>query len=306
MVRTIEGGLARRLGIKANDILLAVDGVKAKGSKSKDIVDRIKGSAGTSVTLQLMRKGTAIEMTVPRERVDMEHVEVKVRELAGSKYLSVKLGSFMDANGCAKISKKFTEAEKANPDLVGIVLDLRDNGGDLLKEGICIGGLFLRRKVIVQVKDLNRNGLQLRISYREQITQLPMVTLLNRNSASASEVVSGALQDYQRSWIVGERSFGKATVQAPMELTDDILLYRTIQRFYQPSGRTNQIVGILPDFETPAKPGMSEDERFVLREGDLYPNAMSALAHRGNSHGPPMCSPLNGVVSNINGLKNRL
>lgn len=277
--QTIDGGPARRHGVKANDIILAVDGIPPQAGELTAMTDRIKGAIDTVVVLRVQRQGQVLPLEIPikRAKISLPNVEVKVQQLIGQKILTVKLRSFMKATSCAEIQTQVMAAQVANPDIAGLIFDLRENGGGLLDQAVCIGGLWVGPKVILKVKDLNQEGFEEYTAFRQQITQLPMVTLINGGSASASEVLAGTLQDYQRSWIVGERSFGKATVQSPSMFTNDILLYRTIQRFYQPSGRTNQVVGILPDFDTAAKPGATEDERFVLREGDLYPNALVAI-----------------------------
>lgn len=277
ITQTIEGGPARESGMKANDVIVAIDGRSVSGMDLNAVTDQIKGSENTQVVVRVQRKEQVLDIPITRRRIVFENVQVKVQELMGEKMLTVKLGTFTDGSGCNKIEASMTALMAKNPDVKGVILDLRDNGGGLVDQALCIGGLFVGRQVIMKTKDLGREGFQDLYSYRSQVTKLPMVTLINGGSASASEVVSGALQDYQRSWIVGERSFGKATVQAPSMFAEGILIYRTVQRFYQPSGRTNQIVGILPDFETPMKPGATEDERFVMREGDLFPNALSAI-----------------------------
>lgn len=277
VTQTIEGGPARQSGMKANDVIIAINGNSVAGQDITAVTDKIKGAENTLVTVRVQRKEQVLEIPITRRRIVFENVQVKVQDLMGQKMLTVKLGTFTDGSACNKIEATMQALAAKNPDLKGVILDLRDNGGGLVDQALCIGGLFVGREVIMQVKDLGRDGMQELRSYRSQITQLPMVTLINGGSASASEVVSGALQDHKRSWVVGERSFGKATVQSPSMFADGIVIYRTIQRFYQPSGRTNQIVGIMPDIEAPAKPGATEDERFVMREGDLYPNALSAI-----------------------------
>ncbi|MBX3018273.1 MAG: PDZ domain-containing protein [Bdellovibrionaceae bacterium] len=292
VTQTIEGGPARESGMKANDVIIAINGESVAGMDISAVTDRIKGAENTLVVVRVQRKEQVVEIPITRRRIVFENVQVKVQELMGQKMLTVKLGTFTDGSACNKIEATMMALSQKNPDLSGVILDLRDNGGGLVDQALCIGGLFVGRQVIMKTKDLGRDGFDDLRSYRNQITKLPMVTLINGGSASASEVVSGALQDYQRSWVVGERSFGKATVQAPSMFAEGILIYRTVQRFYQPSGRTNQIVGILPDFETPNKPGATDDERFVMREGDLFPNALSAI-------GAPWEQPRPDVVAKI-------
>lgn len=165
----------------------------------------------------------------------------------------------------------------------GIIFDVRSNGGGLVDQATCIGGLFVGKKTILQSKDIRNGQLGAEftqyVSEEEQITQLPMTILINGGSASASEILAGALQDYQRAWVVGTTSFGKGTMQGGGQLIHDptLVLFQTIARFYQPSGRTNQMVGIQPDFQVYARPDMTDEEKIENREIDLTPTALPAI-----------------------------
>jgi carboxyl-terminal processing protease len=205
----------------------------------------------------------------------------------------------MDATACKQIAEEIRrlEAEQVS----GYILDLRANGGGQLQQARCIAGLFLGDRPIVGTKSLASQKIDwLRAlhpnagpelpaiwhfpgfvfdvpSKAEQLTQSPVVVLIDAYSASASEIVAGAIQDHGRGWLVGERSFGKGTVQTL--LTNQIpgaqvYIGRTTSRFYLPSGRTNQLVGVLPDFEVPFQAAASSLERFAAREADLYPHAL--------------------------------
>ncbi|MGZ3711382.1 MAG: S41 family peptidase [Bdellovibrionota bacterium] len=273
----IDGGPAQKAGVMANDIIVAVDDVSVEGTALDDVVKKIRGIEGTIAKIKFMRKGSPVEISIQRGRIVIENVTPAMRSDLGEQYGYIKLRNFMDNNACARIEgmvKKF-EAQKAK----GIILDLRGNGGGLLDQANCIGGLFVGRKVIVKVKDLESDTFNDMTATKNQVTKLPLAVLIDSGSASASEILSGALQDYKRAWILGERSFGKASVQAPQAFkgNDKIMFYHTIQRFYQPSGRTNQIVGILPDLVVPVKPDATEEERFSLHEGDYFPNALAAV-----------------------------
>lgn len=272
-----EGGPAKKAGVLPNDIITAVDGVNVDGMDIGEVVKKIRGEEGSTVKLTLLRKGRTLELAIVRKKIVLENVTSELRSDLGEAYGYIRLRSFMDSNGCARIESfvKDLEAKGAK----GLVLDLRGNGGGLLDQAICIGGLFVGRQVIAKVKDLSSDSFQDLASDKNQITNLPLAVLIDAGSASASEVLSGALQDHKRAWIFGERSFGKATVQAPGVFARNprIMLYRTIQRFYQPSGRTNQIVGISPDIVVPVKPDATEEERFFRREADYFPNALGAV-----------------------------
>ncbi len=272
----IEGSPAMKAGIKSNDILLAVNQVPVGKKKLTDVVKEIRGPEGSQVEIRVSRKGSEINFQIVRQKISLPNVEAKVVQDLGASVGVIRLRSFMDNQACIQVAEKI---EWLNSQKVSaIVMDLRGNSGGLVNEAVCMGGLFLGEKVILQVKNLESNEMRSHRSWAAQLTQLPMVTLIDSGSASASEILSGAFQDYQRSWIVGERSFGKGTVQAPRAFYNDkIVLFRTIQRFYQPSGRTNQMVGITPDFEVFDKLGSTEEDRFRLREADIYPFGLEAV-----------------------------
>jgi carboxyl-terminal processing protease len=271
----IEGGPAEKAGIKANDVITHVDNVSVKGMKLTEAVKIIRGPEGSTVKLRILRDGREVQISIVRAAIKLENVESKLVSDLGNAVGVIKLRNFMDRNACTSIGEKIDELTAKGAK--GLVLDLRGNGGGLVDQAVCIGGLFAGQKVIVKVKDLESDTFEDNTAFNESITDLPLVVLIDAGSASASEIVSGAMQDHRRAWILGERSFGKGTVQAPQPfLTRDIVLFRTIKRFYQPLGRTNQLVGIFPDFEVPAKPDATADERFRLREADIYPHALKA------------------------------
>lgn len=290
--QALENSPAQKFGVLANDIIIKVNGVNVEKMDLKEVVNQIRGPEGTPVTLSMRRKTEMKELTVVRGRIVIENVTVGVKEILGAKYIVVKLASFVDKFACNTIEKRIAEESALDPKIAGLIVDVRDNGGGLLQQAVCIGSLFVGEKTIVKSKDLSQDKFETYVGTRGIVTKLPMVTLINSNSASASEILAGAVQDYQRSWVVGERSFGKGSVQAPQTLTDKIYLFRTVSRFYQPSGRTNQVVGILPDFEAPAKLGMTADERYSLHETDIFPNALEAI-------GDPWVQPRPGAVSRI-------
>lgn len=272
-----DGGPAKKAGILPNDIIASIDGVPTDGMSVDQAAKRIRGAAGTEVALKILRKGKMLEISISRARIVLENVVAETRSELGENYGYIRLRNFMDNHACEKIEgmvKRFEEQK-----VKGLMLDLRGNGGGLLDQALCLGGLFVGRQVIAKVKDLQSETFQDLRSEKDQITRLPLAVLIDAGSASASEILSGALQDYKRAWVLGERSFGKATVQSPEAFLGNprIMYFHTIQRFYQPSGRTNQIVGIIPDLTVPVKPNATEEERFALREAELLPNALSAV-----------------------------
>ncbi len=194
----------------------------------------------------------------------------------------IRLRSFSNIADCAEIAVSLVDLQQKGAR--GVILDFRGNQGGIVNEAVCIGNLFIGPETIVKEEAIDTKEVRSLGKKRDALTDLPMITLINAKSASASELVAGALQDYRRSWIAGERSFGKGTVQAPQDFAPDgtnrildVQIKQTIKRFYQPSGRTNQIVGITPDFPIDPKPNATEDDRFAIREVDLFDNALSSL-----------------------------
>jgi carboxyl-terminal processing protease len=273
----VEGGPAEKAGVRANDQILSIDGATTTGMKTDKVVSLVRGPVGSTVKLRLLREGKELELAVVRDTVKQENLEAKVVSDLGRKIGVIRLRSFVDKSACGKMGQKILSME-TNDHVEGFVLDLRGNGGGLIDQAVCMGGIFFGKKVVVKVRDLQGGQFTELFGSLPAATNLPMVTLIDAGSASASEILSGALQDHERSWVLGERSFGKGSVQAPSPFlgNDRIMFYQTIQRFYQPKGRTNQIVGIEPNFVRPIKPNATDDERFALREKDYYPNALGA------------------------------
>jgi len=286
VINPILDGPSIKAGVRAGDIIASIDGVSVKDFDLDSIPDRLRGADGSSVKVGFIRKGNPIEITIVRANVNVKNVDIRVlRDNNNDPLGYIKITNFVEAKACAEVAYgiQYLQSEKVK----GLILDLRGDPGGLVDGAVCIGAIFLGNKPIVKIKDLENGTTMLRGWNPNSValTDLPMVTLIDAGSASASEILAGALQDYQRSWIAGDRSFGKATAQDRKFLTDEngkvlnnkIFLYHTTERFYQPkSGRTNQIVGILPDFPVDPKPNATADEKFERREGDLYTNALPA------------------------------
>lgn len=277
IVSIIDGGSAKAVGLKANDVIVTVDGSEVEGQPLEQVINKIRGPAGTTVRLHILREGQSVRFDLVRKPVEIQNVTVKVEKILDRDYLVINLRSFMDTNACQIIKSRALQALSTNSAVQGVIFDLRGNGGGRLDQGVCITSLFVGRKPIVHIKSLTGQRSSTLSGSEDEITALPLVTLIDSRSASASEIFAGAVQDYGRAWLVGDRSFGKGSVQSGAETVPDrILTFITIARFYQPSGRTNQLVGIEPDFDVPERPNMTENERFALREADLYPEALPA------------------------------
>ncbi|NUM88537.1 MAG: PDZ domain-containing protein [Bdellovibrionales bacterium] len=286
----IPGGPAGESGLAVGDEISAIDSEKATGVA--DVVKRARGPIGTTVTITVLRAGEPKSFTIVRRKIEIPNVTAEITEEMSQRFGYVKINSFVDNNLCGRVETAIVQLQRNGAR--GLILDLRGNGGGFLNQAICVGGLFAGKTTIVQTANLLEDEkMKAGESSVSAVTTLPMVTLIDAGSASASEVVSGALQDHRRSWIVGERSFGKATVQgASMTSRRGVMLWQTVARFYQPSGRTNQLVGILPDIEAPIRPMATDDERAAFREEDL-PYVLPKL-------GTPWVQPRQDEVSKIN------
>ena len=269
---------AERAGLLRHDILLAIDGKVVDGQPVSQVAAAIRGEKGSTVSLTIQRGEQVLEepLRIVREKIDLPNLEMRlVDDIDGVKVAWIKLNSFEDDFACAKIQNALHHLE---PDVRGLILDLRGNPGGLLEQAICIGGLFVGRRPIVKERYLGKsNRADVLTSGEDKATKLPMVTLIDDGSASASEIVAGALQDYKRSFLLGSRTFGKGSVQEsePFKFQPDLMLFRTIARYYLPSNRTNQIVGVQPDFEVYDNPNPSAEDRFAIYEADEVAMALA-------------------------------
>lgn len=271
-----ETGPGYKAGVRANDIVTHVDGKSVEGIDLSEVVNKIRGPKGTDVKLTIVRGADTLDFTITRDLIEVKNVEVK---MVGTKNEAghIKLSDFMKraADGTTLV---YSESKAALEDAIkkspkGIIFDLRDNGGGLLTESVRIASMFLKKGLVVlQTKDLKGGSTKQFKTADAPVTDLPLVILINGRSASASEIVAGALQDHQRAYIIGERSFGKGTVQniGPIASEPKLMLAQTIQRFYQPSGRTNQVEGILPDVEAYINPAPTDADKVAFREEDEY------------------------------------
>lgn len=277
IVNVFEGSPALAAGIKARDIFHQIGNESAYDMKIEDVVSRVMGPEGTLVDLVMKRGDQLIPITVKRGRITQAEAYGKMVNDADHKFIYLRLRGFMSTKSCEILAQATVRLAREGAE--GIILDLRGNPGGLMSQGICLTGIFVGQQVVLQVKDLQENSaLEPIPAQNGKLTNLPMITLIDGGSASASEIVAGALQDHRRSWIAGDRSYGKATVQGPSDWTAaGVVIYETVQRFYQPSGRTNQIVGIQPDFAIDPSPNATEDEKFMVREADAYKNALPPL-----------------------------
>ena len=268
VVSPIEDTPGHRAGLRAGDIIVSVDGEFTMDMTLNEVVSMMRGKRGTDVELQVLHKDSSKPVTMKITRDAIPLVSVKSRELEPG-YWWIRLTRFSGhtAEDLAEALKK----AKAKGEIKGIVLDLRNNPGGLLDQSVEVADMFLRDGDIVSMRGRDAQRAQV-FKARPQADDVdsPMVVLVNAGSASASEIVAGALRDRKRALILGEQTFGKGSVQNLIPLSDGTGLKITVARYYTPSGKSIQAEGIKPDFEIAWEaPREEETPAFSVREKDL-------------------------------------
>ncbi len=235
-----EGWPAQKAGLIAGDVILEVNGVDCRKKNTQEVSNLLKGQPGTEVTLKIRRYGQdkPLTMTLKREKVKIDNIPYYTVFDNGIAYLSLS-GFTRDA---AKEMKEKLVEMKNNHQLKGFVLDLRGNGGGLMNEAVDIVNLFVpKNKVVVSMKGKATTANSVHPTTNEPIDlEIPLAVLVDGNSASASEIVAGALQDYDRAVIIGQRTFGKGLVQNILPLSYNTQMKVTVAHYYIPSGRCIQ------------------------------------------------------------------
>jgi carboxyl-terminal processing protease len=271
VISPIEGTPAYRAGIKAGDIIIKVDGVSTEDMALWEAVKKMRGPKGTEVIITVARKEEPkpIDFKLLRDIIPIESVKaVSLKPGYGYIWLTNFRGNTTD-----DLLKAIYKLETEKSPLKGLVLDLRDNPGGLLDQSIKVSDIFLEKGNIVSIKGrLKQHDRVFSATANSVKRDYPLVVLINGGSASASEIVAGALQDNGRALILGTTSFGKGSVQTVETLRDGYGLKYTIARYFTPNGRSIQAQGIVPDIII--KPGRVDDtdqieEERLLKEKDL-------------------------------------
>ncbi|MGM0534000.1 MAG: S41 family peptidase [Campylobacterota bacterium] len=272
VISPIDGTPASKAGVKAGDIILKIGEKNTLELGLNEAVSLMRGKPGSNVELTLVRKKLKepIKVKITRDVINVESVETKTIE-GGYNYIKVK--SF-DKNVAAGVQ----EALKNSGDANGVILDLRNNPGGDLFQAIDVVDLFIDEGVIVSQKGkIESENVEYEAKSAGTYEDIPVVVLVNEGSASASEIVSGALQDHKRAIVVGETTFGKGSVQQILELGNGEAIRLTVARYYLPSGRTIQAVGINPDVVVPEGNITQSSDDFSLKEKDLKLHLKSQL-----------------------------
>jgi len=270
VVSPIDDTPAARAGILSGDLIIRLDDTPVKGLSLSEAVDIMRGKPDSKLLLTIIREGEDKPLKIELVRAIIKVKSVKQRMLEPG-YGYIRISTFASRTGASL--KEAISALKVENDgsLKGLVLDLRNNPGGLLNAAIEVSDAFITKGLIVytegRVKDSNQ---KFNAKPDDLLKGAPLIVLVNGGSASASEIVAGALQDHSRAIIVGTKTFGKGSVQTVMPLTNDTAVKMTTARYFTPSGRSIQAEGIVPDIETEAVKISSTEKGFgSLREQDL-------------------------------------
>jgi len=284
VVSPIEGSPAFRAGLKSGDLITKIDDTVVKGLTMDQAVKKMRGEPNTKVVLMVFRKSEtrSFPVTIVREEIRVQSVRSKVVEPG---YAWLRVSQFQDRT-VDDFARKLEEIYKQDPNLKGLVLDLRNDPGGLLEGAVAISAAFLPSDAVVvttngQIADskatfkaapeyyLRRGGSDPLRKLPEAVKKVPLIVLVNEGSASASEIVAGALQDHKRAIVMGAQTFGKGSVQTVRQLGPDTALKITTARYYTPSGASIQAKGIVPDVMLDETADGNVFAALRVREADL-------------------------------------
>ncbi|MBY0265370.1 MAG: S41 family peptidase [Burkholderiales bacterium] len=293
VVSPIDDSPAARAGVKAGDLIVKLDDTAVKGMTLNDAVKRMRGKPNTPITLTIVRKGEAkpIVVTLTRAVIKIQSVKSKLLEPG---YAYVRVTQFQEHTGdtmARAIERMFKENQGA---MRGLILDLRNDPGGLLNGAVAVSAAFLPKDALVVYTDGRSEDAKMKLNAAPEhylrgrnkedflkrlpaeVKSVPMVVLVNGGSASASEIVAGALQDHNRAVIMGQQTFGKGSVQTILPLGNSTAIKLTTARYFTPKGRSIQAKGITPDI--PLDDGASDRGALKLREADLTKHLGEATA----------------------------
>ena len=294
VVSPIEDTPAYKAGVKSGDLIIKLDDTPVKGMSLNDAVKRMRGKPGTDLTVVIVRKGEAKPLTITLTRAVIKIKSVKSK-LAESGFGYVRITQFQEHTG-ENLVAAFKDLETQNKAaLKGLILDLRNDPGGLLNTAVGVAGAFLKPGDLVVYTDGRTEDAKMRLSNTREnylhpgegdylkglpawVKTIPLVVLVNGGSASASEIVAGALQDHKRGLVVGTQSFGKGSVQTILPLNNGTAIKLTTARYFTPNGRSIQAKGIVPDIvveEGTVTAG--EGNRMELHEADLEKHLANPL-----------------------------
>lgn len=271
VIAPIDDTPAQRAGVKAGDLIIRLDGTPVKGMTLNDAVKVMRGEPGTDILLTIVRDGVdkPLKITITRDVIRVRSVKSRMLE-PGYGYLRISQFQSKTADNLVDAVRKLT-SENEEP-LQGLVLDLRNNPGGVLNGAVAVSDAFLEKGLIVYTEGRIADSiLRFNATPDDVLDGAPLIVLVNQGSASASEIVAGALQDHKRAIIMGTKTFGKGSVQTILPLGSGAALKLTTARYYTPSGRSIQAEGITPDIELDTlKISQAESSGIeYLKEADL-------------------------------------
>jgi carboxyl-terminal processing protease len=268
VIAPTEDTPAWRAGIKSGDYITHIDGQLVYGETLDEAVDKMRGPPGTSIKITIVRPGRdkPFDVTLTRERIELKPVKWEIKD--GIAILDINTFSGNSAEETKAALTAIDKATGGHP--LGYILDLRSNPGGLLDQAVDISDDFLNRGEIVSQRGREKTDIERYYAKPGDMTHgLPVIVLVDAGTASAAEIVAGALQDQRRALVMGEKSFGKGSVQTVVQTGPDSALRLTTARYYTPSGRSVQAGGIRPDISVPQLSDPDYKDRPVVREADL-------------------------------------
>jgi len=245
VITPMEDSPADKVGVKAGDYIIKINEKQVKGLNLMEAVNLMRGKIGTPINITVRRLDVEedLKFVIVRDKIKVREVSSTIKENVGY----IRLGAFNEQSG-DQLLKKIKDLSKTNKNLNGYILDLRNNPGGLLSEAVKISDAFLDSGEIVSIKGRDKNDIKIYTARKgDAIKGKPLIVLINRGSASASEIVSGALKDHKRAILLGEKTFGKGSVQTIIPLKNKGGLRLTTAKYYLPSGTSISEIGVEPD-----------------------------------------------------------
>lgn len=267
VITPIDDSPAEKAGIEAGDLIVTLDGEAVMGLSLSEAIDKMRGAPGTDITIEVRRQGESELLEFALTRDEIKVASVRTRKLSGE-IGYVRITQFQENTG-KEMQEKLQEWLTEDNQLNGLILDLRNNPGGVLKAAVTMVNSFIDNGLIVYTKGrLPQSNIEYHADQQTLMPDMPIVVLINAGSASASEIVAGALQDHQRAVIVGTQSFGKGSVQTVLPITDSSAVKMTTARYFTPKGRSIQAQGIVPDIQV-EQSTVTPNKRRYYKESDL-------------------------------------
>ncbi|HEX6218056.1 MAG TPA: S41 family peptidase [Sphingomicrobium sp.] len=274
VISPTEDTPAWRAGIKAGDYITHIDGVLLYGASLDEAVDKMRGSPGSKIKITVVRPGRdkPFDVALTRERIELRPVKWEIKDRIGIININTFAGNTGDATKAALLA--IDKATGGKP--IGYIVDLRSNPGGLLDQAVDVSDAFLERGEIVSQRGREKDDIERYYARPGDMAHgLPVIVLVDAGSASAAEIVAAALQDHRRALVMGERSFGKGSVQTVVQTGQRSALRLTTARYYTPSGRSVQAGGVEPDIAVPQLSDPDYKDRPRVREADLRRHLLS-------------------------------